>query len=274
MKHDRSINVKYKKLRTRKGVERTDKSNDDVETLTESPDAIDFYVWEEPIHSRTLALKVIKKKLIHSNYLRVTKASTNLNHHRHQHPESCVNSSGLSWITAKRTDHIINKHSQTKKIARALNNICETPLSQLPQPCVKGYIIYTMIMKDEYQARWHAYKHSLHARIIWPKGEALLKIDALWAKLLPSESHWASMEWHLLVRVFMSFNFLPYKLFKVIERLDHETLALVSINSLLGDLTLTLAWNNNPNLKSIGERRYFLLLKKVLVPSMHRFYHK
>jgi len=39
----------------------------------------------------------------------------------------------------------------------------------------------------------------------------------------------------------MSFNFLPYKLFKVIERLDHETLALVSINSLLGDLTLTLA---------------------------------
>jgi len=61
MKHGRPISSKYKKPRTRKGVERKDNSNDDVETLKESHDVIDFYVLEELIHSRDLALYVIKK---------------------------------------------------------------------------------------------------------------------------------------------------------------------------------------------------------------------
>ena len=42
MKRDRSIGSKYKNPRTRKGAKRKDNSNEDVETLKELSDMIDF----------------------------------------------------------------------------------------------------------------------------------------------------------------------------------------------------------------------------------------
>lgn len=57
-------------------------------------------------------------------------------------------------------------HKQTKTFAQAVNNLCDIPSSQLPQPILKGDNLSISIPEDEYVAGMNACKHNLHARII------------------------------------------------------------------------------------------------------------
>jgi hypothetical protein len=66
-----------------------------------------------------------------------------------------------------------------------LNNLCDIPTSQFPQPCVKGGIDAISIPEHEYTAGIDACKHNLHGRIIWPKGSTPLSVMALKNKLAP-----------------------------------------------------------------------------------------
>jgi hypothetical protein len=70
-----------------------------------------------------------------------------------------------------------------KSFAQVLNNVCDIPISQLPQSCLKGDRVALTIPEEEYEAGIAACKNTLHGRIIWPKGTTPLKIDALRSKL-------------------------------------------------------------------------------------------
>jgi hypothetical protein len=70
-----------------------------------------------------------------------------------------------------------------KSFAQVLNNVCDIPISQLPQSCLKGDRVALTIPEEEYEAGIAACKNALHGRIIWPKGTTPLKIDALRSKL-------------------------------------------------------------------------------------------
>ncbi|MCI08339.1 pectin acetylesterase, partial [Trifolium medium] len=70
-----------------------------------------------------------------------------------------------------------------RTFAQALTNICEIPLSQIPQPVVKGDRLSIQIPEDDYLAGMDACKHNLHGRIIWPKGSTPLSAVALKSKL-------------------------------------------------------------------------------------------
>jgi hypothetical protein len=94
-------------------------------------------------------------------------------------PWSCVDLSPKQPVPDKS-----NPKTQ-KSFAQAASNVCEIPLSQLPQPCVKGDEIAIPIPEEEYSAGVDACKHSLHGRIIWPKGTISLTVAALKNKLTP-----------------------------------------------------------------------------------------
>ncbi|MCI56844.1 DUF4283 domain protein, partial [Trifolium medium] len=68
---------------------------------------------------------------------------------------------------------------KAKTFTQALNNVCDIPLSQQPQPCLKGDRVAIAIPKDEYMTEIEACKYSLHGRILWPKGATPIKVDAL-----------------------------------------------------------------------------------------------
>jgi hypothetical protein len=70
-----------------------------------------------------------------------------------------------------------------KSFAQALTNLCDIPLSQFPQPVVKGDRLAIEIPEVAYQAGLDACKHNLHGRIIWPKGSTPLSVVALKTKL-------------------------------------------------------------------------------------------
>jgi hypothetical protein len=70
-----------------------------------------------------------------------------------------------------------------KTFAQALTNLCDMPLSQMPQPVVKGDRLAIEIPEVAYQACLDACKHNLHGRIIWPKGSTPLSVVTLKAKL-------------------------------------------------------------------------------------------
>ncbi|MCI14278.1 pectin acetylesterase [Trifolium medium] len=72
-----------------------------------------------------------------------------------------------------------------KSFAQAVSNVCDIPLSQLPQACVKGVDLAIPIPEVEYLAGIDACKHNLHGRIIWPKGATPLTVVALKNKLAP-----------------------------------------------------------------------------------------
>ncbi|GAU18503.1 hypothetical protein TSUD_90440 [Trifolium subterraneum] len=63
-----------------------------------------------------------------------------------------------------------------KTFAQALTNICEFPLSQIPQPVVKGDRLAIQIPEKDYIAGIDACKQNLHGRIIWPKGSTSLSV--------------------------------------------------------------------------------------------------
>ncbi|WJX63397.1 hypothetical protein P8452_48286 [Trifolium repens] len=70
-----------------------------------------------------------------------------------------------------------------KTFAQALNNLCDIPLSQFPQPVVKGDRLAIEIPESIYEAGLEACKHNLHGRILWPKGSTPLSVVALKTKL-------------------------------------------------------------------------------------------
>ncbi|WJX72627.1 hypothetical protein P8452_56483 [Trifolium repens] len=71
----------------------------------------------------------------------------------------------------------------SKSFAQALTNLCDIPLSQFPQPVVKGDMLAIEIPEVAYQAGLDACKHNLHGRIVWPKGSTPLSVVALKSKL-------------------------------------------------------------------------------------------
>ncbi|KAK2368654.1 hypothetical protein QL285_081835 [Trifolium repens] len=70
-----------------------------------------------------------------------------------------------------------------KSFAKAVTNVCEISLSQLPQACVKGDRLAIAIPEMEYNAGLDACKHNLHGRIFWPKGSTSLTVSDLKSKL-------------------------------------------------------------------------------------------
>jgi hypothetical protein len=75
--------------------------------------------------------------------------------------------------------------SKKKSFADAVNNVCDVPLSQLPQPVIKGDRVAILIPEEEYRAGASTCKHNLHGRILWPKGATPLKVGDLKVKLSP-----------------------------------------------------------------------------------------
>jgi len=78
---------------------------------------------------------------------------------------------------------IVTKNHKT--FAQAVSNVCEIPVSQLPQPCLKGDELAIMIPENEYAAVMEACKLNLQGRVFWPKGATPLTVVALKNKLAP-----------------------------------------------------------------------------------------
>jgi hypothetical protein len=70
-----------------------------------------------------------------------------------------------------------------KTFAQALGNLCDIPISQFPQPVVRGDRLAIEIPEVAYEAGLDACKHNLHGRILWSKGSTPLSVVALKAKL-------------------------------------------------------------------------------------------
>jgi hypothetical protein len=94
-------------------------------------------------------------------------------------PWSCV------YLSSKQPDCEKNQPKNKKSFSQAISNVCEIPLSQLPQPCVKGDMIAFPIPEEEYSTGVNACRHNLHRRIIWPKGATPLTVAAVKSKLAP-----------------------------------------------------------------------------------------
>ncbi|GAU32780.1 hypothetical protein TSUD_152280 [Trifolium subterraneum] len=77
------------------------------------------------------------------------------------------------------------KPKPQKSFVQAVKNVCEIPLSQLPQACVKGNRLAIEIPEEAYLAGLEKCKHNLHGRIIWPKGATPLTVAAVKTKLAP-----------------------------------------------------------------------------------------
>jgi hypothetical protein len=89
----------------------------------------------------------------------------------------------LSNEPQNRTTEPIEPIKSQKTFAQALNNLCDIPLSQFPQPVVKGERLAIEIPEVAYEAGLDACKHNLHGRILWPKGTTPLSVVALKTKL-------------------------------------------------------------------------------------------
>ncbi|KAK2426741.1 hypothetical protein QL285_025377 [Trifolium repens] len=92
-------------------------------------------------------------------------------------PWKCLESSSVS----QKTFPIPPK--PPKSFAQALTNVCDIPLSQFPQPVVKGDRLAIEIPEIAYEAGLQACKHNLHGRILWPKGSTPLSVVSLKTKL-------------------------------------------------------------------------------------------
>ncbi|MCI05168.1 pectin acetylesterase, partial [Trifolium medium] len=91
----------------------------------------------------------------------------------------------LQHHVTKPTPSLSTSQVAKKSFADAINNVCDIPLSQLPQPVIKGDRTTISIPEKEYEAGIAACKHNLHGRVLWPKGATPLKVAALKAKLSP-----------------------------------------------------------------------------------------
>ncbi|GAU31406.1 hypothetical protein TSUD_370550 [Trifolium subterraneum] len=88
-------------------------------------------------------------------------------------------------LSSKQPNSSQNSPTVQKSFAQAVSNVCDIPLSQLPQACVKGDRLAIPIREDDYLVGIDACKHNLHGHIIWPKGATPLTVVALKDKLAP-----------------------------------------------------------------------------------------
>ncbi|XP_058783904.1 uncharacterized protein LOC131658651 [Vicia villosa] len=73
-------------------------------------------------------------------------------------------------------------------LPKALKGVCDIPLSQLPNPVIKGDRPSITIPEEEYEAGIAECKNNLHGRVLWPKGSSPLTVAALKEKLSKSWS--------------------------------------------------------------------------------------
>ncbi|XP_058768636.1 uncharacterized protein LOC131642405 [Vicia villosa] len=78
--------------------------------------------------------------------------------------------------------------SAAAAVMEALKGVCDIPLSQLPNPVIKGDIPSITIPEEEYEAGITECKNNLHGRVLWPKGSSPLTVAALKEKLSTSWS--------------------------------------------------------------------------------------
>lgn len=74
-----------------------------------------------------------------------------------------------------------------------VNNVCDIPIGQFPQACVKGDRLAITIPEEEYKLRVEACKHHLHGHVVWSKGATPLMVVNLKTKLMtlwPSIGKW------------------------------------------------------------------------------------
>jgi hypothetical protein len=133
--------------------------------------------------------------------------------------------------------------SKLKSFADAVNNVCDVPLSQLPQPVVKGDRIAISIPEEEYVVGATTCKHNLHGRILWPKGTTPLKVGDLKAKLAPI---WKTLgRWGVtsLGKGFYEFSFSSLE--------DVQSVRSVNSWNLNPGILKLFAWTNdfNPNIQ-------------------------
>jgi hypothetical protein len=116
-------------------------------------------------------------------------------------PWSCLD------LTSKQVVPEKKQSKPQKSFAHAVSNVCDIPMSQMPQPCVKGDRIAIAIPEVDYMVGMEECKFNLHGRIIWPKGSTPLTVVALKNKLAPlwkDLSKWGIMS---LGKGFYEFSF-------------------------------------------------------------------
>lgn len=109
----------------------------------------------------------------------------------------CIEPQPTTIIIPKPPASIIsNPPAKTFAQALTLTNLCEIPLSQLPQAVIKGDVHAIQIPEAEYDAGLNDCKHNLHGRVIWQKGSTPLttvdlkkKLSLIWKNL----SRWGIM---------------------------------------------------------------------------------
>ena len=92
-------------------------------------------------------------------------------------PWSCLDS------TTKQANSGKIQPKEKKTFVQALTNVCDIPLSQLPQAYVKDDRLATMILEVEYLSGMDACKRNFHGRINCSKGATLLTVVSLKNKL-------------------------------------------------------------------------------------------
>ncbi|MCI06218.1 pectin acetylesterase [Trifolium medium] len=130
-----------------------------------------------------------------------------------------------------------------KSFAQVVSNVCDIPLNQLPQPCVKGDRTAILIPEDEYRVGIETCQHNLHGRIIWPKGVVPLKIDVVRSKLAPGWKSLAKWEITSLGKSFYEFSFSSLE--------DVQTVRSVGSWNLSPGLLKLFTWSKdfNPNIQ-------------------------
>lgn len=99
-------------------------------------------------------------------------------------PESDLPPPSFSHRPTRKIDSNNGVPPPQKAFAQALHNTSDTPLSQLPVPCVKDGAIDIKIPEEEYIAGVKSCKNNLHGCLMLMKGDNPDKIDDLRAKLL------------------------------------------------------------------------------------------
>jgi hypothetical protein len=86
-------------------------------------------------------------------------------------------------LDPKPTKPPIQQPKPEKTFAQAVSNICEIPISQLPQGVIKGDCLAIQNPYTNYTTKMEACKYNLHGRFIWQKGSPPFTMVALKAKL-------------------------------------------------------------------------------------------
>lgn len=59
----------------------------------------------------------------------------------------------------------ISMQPRLKSFAQTLKNSYIIPLSQLPKPCIKRFVLVIKILEDEYKICLVSYKNNLHGKV-------------------------------------------------------------------------------------------------------------